>query len=113
MPGLVVCLVSRYRDSLLLHSRHSVLYIPPATGSVVLSNCSDGDSRLVGGSVENEGRVEICINRVWGSVCGSSSSYYYYSSYWGVTDARVVCRQLGYQEFGELCLPYALTMHIF
>ena len=62
------------------------------------ANCSDGDVRLVGGSVINvEGRVEICINRVWGTVC--SSTRYYYSN-WDVNDAKVVCRQLGHQELG-------------
>ena len=60
------------------------------------SNCSDGDLRLEGGSNEYEGRVEICINQVWGTIC-SGSSY----SRWGVTDGRVVCKQLGHQEFGK------------
>ena len=63
------------------------------------ANCSDGDVRLVGGSVINvEGRVEICINRVWGTVCSTTSRYYY--SNWDVNDAKVVCRQLGHQELG-------------
>ena len=68
----------------------------------IQNNCTDGDVRLEGGSNEYEGRVEICINQVWGTIC-SGSSY----SRWGVTDGRVVCKQLGHQEFGksehELC----------
>ena len=65
---------------------------------VTPANCSDGDVRLVDGSVDYEGRVEICFNRVWGTLC--SSSIYYYLSHWDLDDAKVVCRQLGYQELG-------------
>ena len=50
-------------------------------------SCSHGTLRLLGGRSSNEGRVEICINGVWGTVCHSS---------WGSSDARVVCRQLGF-----------------
>lgn len=68
----------------------------PAPESVVFSNCSDGDTRLVGGVAENEGRVEVCINRAWGSIC-----YYRYND-WDVRDTRVVCRQHGHQELGMI-----------
>jgi len=51
------------------------------------ASCTTGQLQLVGGSSANEGRVEICVNNVWGTVCGTS---------WGSTDAAVVCQQLGY-----------------
>ena len=78
-------------------------------GTVFFSNCSDGEVRLIGGANEYEGRVEVCINGAWGTVCYSTSSYYY-SNYWEVTDARVVCRQLGHQELGKY---YSILLYIF
>ncbi|XP_019854525.1 PREDICTED: deleted in malignant brain tumors 1 protein-like [Amphimedon queenslandica] len=56
-------------------------------GAVNVSNCTSGDIRLVGGSKQDEGRVEVCVNKVWSSVCTSSG--------WNINAARVVCNQLG------------------
>ena len=53
--------------------------------------CADGDLHLVGGMNESEGRVEICISNQWGTVCRNS---------WSVSDAKVVCRQLGFSALG-------------
>ena len=54
-------------------------------------DCSDGDVRLIGGFSENEGRVEVCINRTYTAVCND------FDNFWDIRDASVVCRQLGYE----------------
>ena len=54
--------------------------------------CTSGDIRLVGGASNLEGRVEICVNATWGTVC---------DFYWGNVDANVACGQLGFSRSGE------------
>ena len=53
--------------------------------------CTQGAIRLVGGPNDMEGRVEICNNNIWGTVCDDA---------WGTPDARVACEQLGFSALG-------------
>ena len=56
-----------------------------------MQSCTEGNLQLAGGQSSNEGRVEICINGVWGTVCDGG---------WDSSDATVVCRQLGFPGSG-------------
>ena len=47
------------------------------------------------GSSDGEGRVEVCYQGVWTTVDGYS---------WDYRDARVLCRQLGYDDKCENCI---------
>ncbi|XP_071798574.1 uncharacterized protein [Asterias amurensis] len=49
--------------------------------------CKPNDVRLVDGPARGSGRVEIIVDGTWGAICDNE---------WDLTDAGVVCRQLGY-----------------
>ena len=55
--------------------------------------CTYGEIRLANGLTSNQGRVELCINETWGTVCDDELDN---------DIARVVCRQLGYITDGKL-----------
>ena len=52
-----------------------------------LLDCSDGQIRLVGGSNDAEGTIEICFNSLWGVISATT---------WTDANTQVTCKQLGY-----------------
>ena len=62
---------------------------PPTDLNVTQSNCTDYDVKLVDGPGINEGKIIICINEVWGTLCNSGITY---------NIAGIICLELGYQR---------------
>ena len=71
-----------------------ILLAIPSVSTVNCQRCGadeDGDIRLSDGRTDLEGRVEICLDNEWGTVCDDG---------WEEEDASVVCRQLGFSPEG-------------
>ena len=64
------------------------------------SNCTDGDVRLQNGSNILEGRVEVCVNNAWGTICNTQFTF---------KDANVTCHQLGYPFSGKIMLEHVVV----
>ena len=89
---LVRVAILRVGCLLFLEKHDSVCLCLAVTAQRSAQQCSeDGEVRLVGGENVNQsgvrGRVEICINHQWGTVCSDD---------WGLLEARVTCRQMGF-----------------
>ena len=66
-------------------------YIFTSVSATVYANCTDGEVRLANGTTDQvagitDGRLEICYNHAWGTVCQNS----FQSS-----EASVTCSQMG------------------
>ena len=72
--------------------------------SAALDNCTaNGSLRLVNGTTDSEGMVEICINGTYGLVCDDR---------WDILDALVVCRQLNFTNSMcvRVCICACMTL---
>lgn len=54
------------------------------------SDCVQGSTRLVGGNMTSTGRVEVCIDGQWGSICTSTAN-----------TPSAVCNSLGFAARGK------------
>jgi len=66
--------------------------MPPQPTPLPRTPCFDFGVRLINGTNIYEGRVEICFNNTWGTVCDYD---------WDALDAAVVCKQLGFSTSGK------------
>ena len=72
-------MVSTNAKKIIIHDSVSIyLCTEPQT-------CNNGEIRLKDGAVAQEGRIEVCYNNIWGSVCGDGFDF---------TDAYVACKTI-------------------
>ena len=69
-----------------MHSMQVLVQVPTLICIIVVdveaSNCTTGEARVVGSDDGEEGRLEVCVNRAWGTVCNDEFT---------INDAEVAC----------------------
>ena len=81
-----------------------MIYLCTYTADAEASNCTTGVVRLVGSENGDEGRLEVCVNGAWGTVCSDG---------FDTNDASVACQSMeGFDGNGNACLCYTSHVHI-
>jgi deleted-in-malignant-brain-tumors protein 1 len=60
------------------------------------TGCQQGQVRLMDGVIQQQGRVEVCVDGVWSGICDDG---------WDKTNAYIVCQQLGFASTGIYYIP--------
>ena len=93
--------MSRYLTTLSANSHKIFNGIIVTAATTSMADCVDGEIQLQGGRDDTEhftrdGRIELCFNKAWGTVCNTS---------FGIPDASVACNQLvGFQRDGNITI---------
>ena len=72
-----------------------------------ITDCVEGEARLIGGETDSEGTIEVCLNSVWGLITDAG---------WDQNDAHVVCRQLNLPIDGvcvSVCVCVFLCIYLY
>ena len=57
--------------------------------------CTFGDVRLAASTYSGIGRIEVCQDGSWGTICSNA---------WDDLDASIACRASGYSAYGTLAI---------
>ena len=69
-----------------------------STITLIHTECDNDQTRLVDGLNTHEGRVEICRDGQWGTICDED---------WGDEEARVVCAEQELPTYGRQMHKYS------
>ncbi len=70
----------------------------PTVGNRTCDGQPNGAIRLADGSSDMEGRVELCLDGMWGTIC---------DNFWSHIDAVVVCNQLSFGKTDAIAVQGA------
>lgn len=72
----------------------SILSFFPSPPLARNPECTGDAVRLTDRVNEREGRLQVCMGGMWGTVCDSNNE-------WGPEEANIACGQLGFSDKGK------------